>query len=68
MNWLKKGTPYLPVTLAGNGVCAGAVDDRVQADRGEIDRVDAREAPAFAAPGGSDDGDDIGFGHLLSPL
>ena len=45
------------------GIDPRPLGDRIEADRGEIDGMDAGEAPAFAAPGGAAGGDDIGFWH-----
>ena len=58
--------PMITSSIAA-GIDPRPLGDRIEADRGEIDGMEAGKAPALAAPGGADCGDDIGFGHFNSP-
>jgi hypothetical protein len=50
------------------GIDLGAVDQRIQHGSGKIGRMPACETSALAAARGTRGGDDIGLGHVCSPL
>ena len=65
--WSDCSPAWVTQPMITSSIAAGSIPDRsataIEADRGEIDRMDAGEPPALAAPGGADGGDDIGFCH-----
>ncbi len=69
--WSDCSPAWVTQPMITSSIAAGSMPERsttaFEADRGEIDGVDAGEAAALAAPGGADGGDDIGFGHSASP-
>ncbi|MCY1208633.1 hypothetical protein D9M72_202660 [compost metagenome] len=54
--------------LDQGGVGVGALHERVEHLCGQVGRVPSGEAAVAAAAGGARGGDDIGFGHVKSPV